>query len=112
MLGRRRFLPDIHSRNQTVRGFAERNAINAPVQGSAADLIKIAMINIQREMKKAAMQSRMVLQVHDELVFEALPEEKEALLKLVKHEMENAIPDMKVPMLAEAGIGKNWLEAH
>lgn len=112
MLGRRRFLPDIQSRNQTIRGFAERNAINAPVQGSAADLIKLAMINIQRKMKAAEMKSRMVLQVHDELVFEASPDEKEALMKLVKHEMQNAFPGMKVPMLAEAGIGKNWLEAH
>jgi DNA polymerase-1 len=112
ILGRRRFLPDIHSRNQTVRGFAERNAINAPVQGSAADLIKLAMIHIHRKMKELNLRSRMILQVHDELVFEVAPEEKEQLIALVKHEMEHAIPHMKVPMLAEAGVGKNWLEAH
>lgn len=111
ILGRRRYLPDINSANNTLKSFAERNAINTPVQGSAADLIKLAMIEIHREMKARDMRSRMLLQVHDELVFEAALEELEDLKALIKDKMENAYP-FKVPMVVEAGIGDNWLEAH
>ncbi|MEM0995791.1 MAG: DNA polymerase I [Bacteroidota bacterium] len=111
IMGRRRYLPNINSGNATVKGFAERNAINTPVQGSAADLIKIAMINIYREMKQRKLKSRMILQVHDELVFEAHKDEIEELSVLVKDLMENAV-DFKVPMEVEIGLGKNWLEAH
>jgi DNA polymerase I len=111
ILGRRRYLPDINSANATIKGFAERNAINTPVQGSAADLIKVAMINIQREMKARNMKSKMILQVHDELVFEAHKDELEALSALVKDKMEHALP-LEVPMLVEVGTGENWLEAH
>ncbi len=111
MLGRRRYIPDINSANATTKGFAERNAINTPVQGSAADLIKVAMTNIHREMKARNMRSQMILQVHDELVFEAVLDEVEVLSKLIKEKMESAIP-MQVPMLVEVGTGHNWLEAH
>lgn len=111
IMGRRRYLPDINSANNTLKSFAERNAINTPVQGSAADLIKLAMIEIHREMKSRKLKSRMLLQVHDELVFEAIPEELEELTALVTDKMENAYP-FKVPMSVEAGTGKNWLEAH
>lgn len=111
IMGRRRYLPDINSGNHTIKSFAERNAINMPVQGSAADLIKIAMINIHREMAKRKMKSRMILQVHDELVFEAHNDEIESLSALVKDLMENAVK-FSVPMEVEIGLGKNWLEAH
>ncbi|MFM2377405.1 MAG: hypothetical protein RLZZ165_2502 [Bacteroidota bacterium] len=111
MLGRRRYIPDINSANATTKGFAERNAINTPVQGSAADLIKVAMINIHREMKARRMRSRMILQVHDELVFEVHNDEIEELGRLVKEKMEKALP-LEVPMLVEVGVGQNWLEAH
>lgn len=111
ILGRRRYLRDINSRNQTNRGFAERNAINAPIQGSAADMIKVAMINIHDWMKKEKLQSRMLLQVHDELVFDAHKDETE-LLKLKVHElMTTAIP-FKVKIDTGMGVGQNWLEAH
>lgn len=108
---RRRYLPDINSRNGIVRGVAERNAINAPIQGSAADVIKLAMINIQRKMEAAGFQSKMVLQVHDELNFEVLKSEKEAVKKLVVHEMEHAV-ELSLPLSVECGFGDNWLEAH
>ena len=111
LLGRRRYLPDINSANATIRNFAERNAINSPVQGSAADLIKVAMTNIHHEMKARKLRSQMILQVHDELVFEAHKDEVEELSKLVKEKMEGALP-LEVPMLVEVGIGDNWLEAH
>jgi len=111
IMGRRRYLRDINSSNAIVRGHAERNAINAPIQGSAADMIKIAMINIQREMRKAKMQSRMLLQVHDELIFDALKSELDELKYLVEHHMKNAIR-MQVPIIVEMGNGANWLEAH
>lgn len=111
IMGRRRYLPDINSANNTLKSFAERNAINTPVQGSAADLIKLAMIEIHKEMKSRNMRSRMLLQVHDELVFEAAIEELDDLKGLVKDKMENAYP-FNVPMLVEAGTGDNWLEAH
>ncbi|MFN8166013.1 MAG: DNA polymerase I [Bacteroidia bacterium] len=111
VLGRRRYLRDINSANATVRGFAERNAINAPIQGSAADMIKIAMINIHRELKKGNYKSKMLLQVHDELVFDAHKDETDRLMKMVEHHMKTAIP-LKVPVEIGMGTGKNWLEAH
>ena len=111
ILKRRRYLPDIDSRNQTLRGHAERNAINSPIQGSAADLVKLAMIHIQSEMKKRKFRSRMTLQVHDELVFDAVREEVEELKPLVIDLMRNAYK-LDVPLEVEAGVGENWLEAH
>ena len=111
MLGRRRYLPDINSRNYAVRGFAERNAINAPIQGSAADMIKVAMIHIHNEMKKEKLRSKMVLQVHDELVFDAYPEELDVLKPLVANKMKHAL-NLNVPVEVNMGVGKNWLEAH
>lgn len=108
---RRRYLPDINSRNATVRGFAERNAINAPIQGSAADIIKVAMIRIYERFKRENIQSKMILQVHDELNFSVLPEEKEQVERIVMQEMQNAYP-LRVPLIADGGWGKNWLEAH
>lgn len=109
--GRRRVIRDIHSSNQTVRGFAERNAINAPIQGTAADMIKLAMINIHRKMKEEGLQSRMILQVHDELLFDVPVAEKQRMELLVLSEMQKALP-LKVPVEVEAGWGSNWLEAH
>lgn len=111
ILGRKRFLPDIHSRNSVVRGVAERNAINAPIQGSAADIIKIAMVSIHTRMQEEKFNSRMILQVHDELVFDVTPGEDKALKNLIKEEMENAWK-LKVPLTVDIGEGKNWLEAH
>ena len=108
---RKRYLPDINSHNAVVRGYAERNAVNAPIQGSAADIIKVAMVNIYRRMKASRMQSTMILQVHDELNFNVIPEEKEQLLALVIEEMQNAFA-MQVPLIADYGWGSNWLEAH
>ena len=108
---RRRYLPDIHSHNATVRGFAERNAINAPIQGSAADIIKVAMVRIYKRMKDEGLKSKMILQVHDELNFSVLPEEKEHMERLVLEEMQGAFA-LKVPLIADAGWGENWLEAH
>ena len=111
ILGRRRYLRDINSANGTVRNFAERNAINAPIQGSSADMIKIAMINIQRELTRLKMQSKMILQVHDELVFDAHLDELDTLKALVNDKMVNALP-LSVPVIVEINTGKNWLEAH
>ena len=108
---RRRYLPDINSRNSVVRGYAERNAINAPIQGSAADIIKVAMIRISQRFHEEQIRSKMILQVHDELNFSVFPEEKEKVSHIVKTEMENAY-QMQVPLVAELGWGKNWLEAH
>ena len=108
---RRRYLPDIHSHNATVRGFAERNAINAPIQGSAADIIKVAMVRIYRRMKAEGLKSKMILQVHDELNFSVVPEEKVRMERLVLEEMQGAFA-LKVPLIADAGWGENWLEAH
>lgn len=104
-------LPDINSHNAVVRGYAERNAINAPIQGSAADIIKIAMIRVQKRMKQEGLQSKMILQVHDELNFSVLPEEKERLERLVIEEMQGAAT-LSVPLIADCGWGANWLEAH
>ena len=111
ILGRKRFLPDINSRNATVRSYAERNAVNAPLQGSAADIIKVAMIRIFKRMNQSNMRSRMILQVHDELVFNVVPDELPALQALVVEEMEGAFKG-SVPLEVAAGTGQNWLEAH
>ena len=111
LFGRRRYLPDINSHNATVRGFAERNAINAPIQGTAADIIKVAMIRIFQRFKAENIKSKMILQVHDELNFSVLPEEKEKVEKIVLEEMQNAI-SLAVPLVADSGYGSNWLEAH
>ena len=108
---RRRYLPDITSHNATVCNFAERNAINAPIQGSAADIIKIAMVKIYDRFRKEGIRSRMILQVHDELNFSVVPEEKEKVERIVLEEMQNAYP-LQVPLVADSGWGKNWLEAH
>ena len=108
---RRCQLPDINSNNSVVRGYAERNAINAPIQGSAADIIKIAMIRVFRRMKEEGLKSKMILQVHDELNFSVLPEEKETLQRLVVEEMQGAA-SLSVPLIADCGWGSNWLEAH
>lgn len=108
---RRRYLPDINSHNATVRGFAERNAINAPIQGSEADIIKVAMVHIWQRFHKEGIRSKMILQVHDELNFSVYPEEKEAVERIVLEEMQGAYK-LKVPLIADAGWGKNWLEAH
>lgn len=111
ILGRRCYLRDINSANATVRGMAERNAINAPIQGSAADIIKVAMVRIHDRFLSEGLQSRMILQVHDELNFSVLPEEKERVQQIVITEMQGAI-QMRVPLIADAGWGANWLEAH
>lgn len=108
---RRRYLADINSRNATVRGFAERNAINAPIQGTEADIIKVAMVRIWERFKKEGIRSKMILQVHDELNFSVFAEEREQVERIVIEEMQNAYP-LNVPLIADAGWGKNWLEAH
>ena len=110
-LHRRRYLPDINSHNATVRNFAERNAINAPIQGSAADIIKVAMVRIYSRFKRENIRSKMILQVHDELNFSVLPEEKDLVERIVIEEMQNAYA-LRVPLIADCGWGKNWLEAH
>lgn len=111
LFGRRCYLPDINSHNAVVRGYAERNAINAPIQGSAADIIKVAMINIDRRMRDLGLHSKMILQVHDELNFSVVPEEKDVMERLVIEEMQNACR-LRVPLIADCGWGANWLEAH
>ena len=113
LMGRKRWLRDINSSNFTVRGFAERNAINSPIQGTAADMIKLAMTAMHEVMKKEKLKSRMILQVHDELLFDALNEEVEILKPLIIESMQNALPlPNNVPVIAEVGQGLNWLEAH
>jgi DNA polymerase-1 len=111
LLGRRRYLRDINSRNVTTRGFAERNAINAPIQGSAADIIKIAMVNIHRWLKKEKLRTKMTMQVHDELVFDVHKEEVDVVKEHVVNLMKYAVC-LEVPMEVEVGVGLNWLEAH
>jgi DNA polymerase-1 len=111
MFGRRRYLRDIQSRNQVVRGNAERNAINAPIQGTAADIIKIAMVRIHEKMKHEKYASKMILQVHDELIFEVVPSELDKLKQMVIHEMTNAVK-LDIPLKVDWGTGRNWLEAH
>jgi DNA polymerase-1 len=113
LMGRKRWLRDINSANFTVRGFAERNAINSPIQGTAADMIKLAMQRVYAAMQKAGMKSKMILQVHDELVFDALKTEVKDLKPLILEEMQNAMPlPNGVPVIAECGEGENWLQAH
>ena len=111
LFGRRRYLPDINARNATVRALAERNAVNAPIQGTSADIIKLAMIGVDRKIREAGLHSRMVLQIHDELLFDAIPEEVPQLQALVKEVMEHVIR-LSVPLTVDCGAGINWLEAH
>jgi len=111
IFGRRRYLPDINSQNAVVRGFAERNAINAPIQGSAADIIKLAMVNIQQRFEDEGLKSKMILQVHDELNFDVLKSELEIVKAAVTEEMQNVV-SLDVPLIAESGVGTNWLDAH
>lgn len=112
LLGRRRYLRDINSRNGVIRSHAERNAMNTPIQGTAADMIKLAMVNIHRAFQQKNIQSKMILQVHDELVFDVLKSELEQVKQLVIEEMTNAMPKLNVPIIVEAGVGAHWLEAH
>jgi DNA polymerase-1 len=109
--GRRRYIRDINSSNGTVRAGAERNAINAPIQGTAADMIKLAMINIHAELVRRKLRTRMLLQVHDELVFDLLKSEEKQVLPIVEEKMKTAIP-LEVPIEVEVGVGRTWLEAH
>ena len=111
VFGRKRFLADINSRNAVVRGYAERNAINAPIQGSAADIIKVAMIRIFKRLEEEGLKSKMILQVHDELNFNVIAHELERVKKIVIEEMEAAYP-LRVPLKTDCGVGENWLEAH
>ena len=111
IFGRRRYLPDINSKNSTVRSLAERTAINAPIQGTSADIIKLAMINVDRRLEEEGLKSRMVLQIHDELLFDAVPEEVEQLEKIVREEMEN-VTELSIPLTVECNHGNNWLVAH
>ncbi|MEM9920846.1 MAG: DNA polymerase I [Bacteroidota bacterium] len=112
LMGRRRYLRDIDSRNAVIRGHAERNAINTPIQGSAADMIKIAMVNVHRALQKGNFQSKMILQVHDELVFDVYKPELEKIKPVIEENMKNTIPNLKVPILVGMDVGQNWLEAH
>ena len=111
LLNRKRYLPDLNSKNKQVRNAAERIAINSPVQGSAADLIKVAMIKLHKKIKEGKMRSKIILQVHDELLFECPPCEKEKMEILVKNEMEKA-QKLKVPLIVDIGWGKNWNDSH
>ena len=111
IFGRRRYLPDINSRNGTVRSLAERTAVNAPIQGTSADIIKLAMINVDKRIRTEGLQSRMILQIHDELLFDSIPSEVERLKKIVLEEMEN-VTKLSVPLTVECNHGNNWLEAH
>jgi DNA polymerase-1 len=111
IMGRRRYLRDINSANAVVRGFAERNAINAPIQGSSADMIKIAMINIHKAITEKNLKTKMILQVHDELIFDTFKEELETVKPLIRDLMVTAIP-LKVPVVVDMNTGNNWLEAH
>lgn len=111
LFGRRRYLPDINSKNATVRGLAERNAVNAPIQGTSADIIKLAMIGVDKKMTEEGLKSRMVLQIHDELLFDTVPGETEKLMSIVKEQMEH-VTELTVPLTVECNYGKNWLEAH
>lgn len=112
LMGRRRYLRDINSRNGVLRSHAERNAINTPIQGSAADMIKIAMVSINDEFERQQFRSKMILQVHDELVFDAHRDELDTIKPIIEDKMQHALPDLKVPIVVEMGVGDNWLEAH
>lgn len=111
IFGRRRYLPDINVKNATVRALAERNAVNAPIQGTAADIIKLAMIGVDRKMAEEGLKSKMVLQIHDELLFDTISSEREKLMSIVKEQMEH-VTELSVPLTVECNYGKNWLEAH
>ena len=111
LFGRKRYLPDINSHNATVRSFAERNAVNAPIQGTAADIIKMAMVSIHQRLKSEGLKAQMIMQVHDELNFNVPSSEVEQVREIVVNEMQNAV-HLSVPLIAECGVGKNWLEAH
>ena len=111
LFGRRRYLPDINSKNGTVRSLAERTAVNAPIQGTSADIIKLAMINVDRRLSEEGLKSKMILQIHDELLFDAYPQELESLTRIIKEEMEN-VTKLSIPLTVECNYGKNWLEAH
>jgi DNA polymerase-1 len=111
IFGRKRYLPDINSANANVRSLAERNAINAPLQGSAADIIKIAMVEVARRLREEGLGSKMILQVHDELIVDALRSEKEAVSRILRESMEGAAK-LLVPLTVDIGEGENWLEAH
>jgi DNA polymerase-1 len=110
IFGRRRYIPEIRDRNFNVRSFGERTATNSPVQGSAADLIKVAMKNIHHAIRDQGLTGRMLLQVHDELVFEAMPSEVDTLIEVVRHHMQGAV-ELKVPLVVDIGVGPNWLDA-
>jgi DNA polymerase-1 len=112
MLGRRRYLRDINSANGMMRSMSERMAVNTPIQGSAADMIKLAMINIREAFIKGDFRSKMILQVHDELLFDVRKDELDDVRALVFEKMTTAMPNLKVPVLVEIGVGNNWLEAH
>ena len=111
LFGRKRYLPDIHSHNATVRSFAERNAVNAPIQGTAADIIKMAMVSIHRRLKAEGLKAQMIMQVHDELNFNVPAAEVERVRDIVVNEMQNAV-HLSIPLIAECGVGENWLQAH
>ena len=110
MFGRRRYIPEISDKNYMMREFGKRAAMNAPIQGSAADLIKLAMIEIDKRMRREQVRSRMILQIHDELIFDVLEEEREIMLKIVEEGMQNVM-QLKVPLIANASFGKTWYEA-
>src|SRR5690606_7627994 len=112
LMGRKRYIRDIDSRNSLIRSNAERIAINTPIQGTAADMIKVAMINIHKALKEGGFKTKMILQVHDELVFDAHKTEVEILRPIIEEKMKTAIPDLKVPILVGMDVGENWLEAH
>jgi DNA polymerase-1 len=111
LFGRKRYLPDIVSHNATVRSFAERNAVNSPIQGTAADIIKMAMVTIHRRMRNEGLKAEMIMQVHDELNFNVPMDEVDRVREIVVSEMENVV-HLTVPLIADCGVGKNWLEAH
>ena len=111
IFGRRRYLNDIDSRNAVARGLAERNAVNAPIQGSAADIMKIAMINVSRAFRREGIRSKVILQVHDELVVDMLRDEQERVVEIVREAME-AAASLRVKLVTDCGVGRNWLEAH
>ena len=112
LFGRRRYIQNINSRNRNLVANAERMAINAPIQGTAADIIKVAMVRVARHLREEGFRSQMILQVHDELCFTVPAEERERLMAMVKEEMEQVLPSLSVPLIADVGVGKNWLEAH
>jgi DNA polymerase-1 len=111
LMGRKRYLRDINSRNSLIRSNAEHNAINTPIQGSAADIIKLAMIKIFEKFNEKNLKSKMILQVHDELLFDVFTEEKDIVLEIIKNEMENAV-ELSVPLIVDISEGNNWSEAH